>query len=217
MAKYNNRFIALDTETGGLCSKTKSAFIDIALTEIAVVAIDNESLEIIDKNSWLIAPYDDNLEYNAEAAKVSGITKQMVIKEGLNVEDVYKNLVKFLKSHTQAKTKPIIIIQNKSFDLPFLENMFAIFNDNFHSYIERVEDTLIWARMKWIEKPNFKLGSIAEYCKLDLVNAHRAMPDTITTALIWIEFMKSLRGKNINTSENKEEINNNNFRTKFKF
>jgi DNA polymerase III epsilon subunit-like protein len=54
--KYNHRFLVLDTETGGLLSKGKEATIDIALTEIGVVVVDSESLEIINEHSWLIKP-----------------------------------------------------------------------------------------------------------------------------------------------------------------
>jgi len=193
--KYNYNFIVLDTETGGLPSKTKLATIDIALTEVAVVVIDNESLEVTHKDSWLMKPYDDSCEYNPRAAEVSGITKQMCKVEGLEIEQVYKNLLKVLKANKKGRLKPIMVMQNKGFDIPFIENLFAIFNDNFHNYIECVEDTLEWGRYKWIEKPNFKLGSLADYCGLDLVQAHRALPDTVMTAKIWIHFMKCLRGE----------------------
>lgn len=211
--KYNYRFIALDTETGGLPSKIKAATIDIALTEIAVVAIENESLEVISKDSWLIKPYDDSCEYNPKAAEVSGITKQMLEKEGLGIEEVYKNLVKFLKDNKKGRLKPIMIMQNKKFDTSFIENLFAIFNDNFHNYIDSIEDTLDWAKKKWIEKPNFKLGSIADYCGIDHPEAHRAAADTLTTAQIWIHFLKCLRGEGQATQEESVEK----FREGFKF
>lgn len=212
MAKYNNRFIALDTETGGLPKKGQMATIDIALTEVALVTVENEKLEIISQGSWLITPYDDNLIYDKGAEKVSGISKEMCKKEGLPIEEVYQNIKGVLEKNKLGRNKPILIMQNKSFDTPFIENLFKIFGDDLYKYIERIEDTLHFARYKWIEKPKFNLGSIAEYCELDLVQAHRALPDTIVTAKIWIHFMKSLRGEN--QSIQKEEVK---FREKFKF
>lgn len=203
--KYDNTFIALDSETGGFPSQTAPATITTALTEVALVAIDNESLEITSKDSFLIKPYDDDLIYSEGAAKASGISKQMCIDEGLELEDVYKSIVTILKANKKGKHKPILIMQNKKFDTPFIENLFMIFSDDLYKYIERIEDTLHWARYKFIEKPNFKLGSIADYCGLTLVNAHRAEADTVTTAKIWIHFMKSLRGSIGGDVEKKEE------------
>jgi len=211
--RYDNAFIAIDTETGGLLSKIKKAVIDIALTEVALVTVENESLEIIDKQSWLVKPYDENVEYTPRAAEVSGISKQMCEKEGLDIELVYKNVLKVLKKAKMGSKKPIIIMQNKAFDTPFLENLFAIFGDDFNNHIDRIEDTLFWARYKWIEKPNYGLGSIAEYCGLDLVQAHRALPDTEMTAKIWIHFMKSLR----NEIGGSEQQSVEKFREGFKF
>lgn len=216
MAKYNHRFIAMDTETGGFSSKDNLATIDVALTEVAVVAIENESLEIVEKDSWLIKPYIDlnpDLIYTSGAEKVSGISRSMCEKEGLGIELVYKSLVAFFKKHKIGRLKPIIIFQNKSFDIPFMENLFAIFSDDFHKYIDRVEDTLEWGRFKWIEKPSFSLGALADLCGLDLVQAHRALPDTEMAAKIWIYFMKNLRGEGQATQEESVEK----FREGFKF
>lgn len=211
--KYNNRIIAIDTETGGLPSKEKDATIDIALTEIAVIVIDSESLEIIQEDSWLIKPYDDGLIYSAGAEQASGISKKMCQDTGLELEQVYKSFSKVLKDNKLSKNAPILVMQNKKFDIPFLTNMFAIFNDNFENYYDRVEDTLDWARLKFIEKPNFKLGSIAEYLNLDHVETHRALPDARITARVFISFTKSLRDLNqVKSEENKEK-----FREKFKF
>lgn len=193
--KYDNRFIALDCETGGLLGKNKVATIDVALTEVAVCSICAEKLVVLEKEGWLIIPYDDNLIYEAKAAEISGINKQLCFDEGIDIEQVYRNLVNFFKKNKMGSKKPILIIQNKSFDIPFIENLFKIFGDDLWKYIERVEDTLEWARFKWFESSDYKLGTIAEKSGLDLTQAHRALPDTIITAKIWINFMKSLRGE----------------------
>ena len=207
MARYDHNFIALDTETGGLCnSKTGKATIDVALTEIALVTIDNEKLEIIGQDSWLIKPYDDNLLYDPRAAAVSGIDKALCEKEGLEIDVVYKAVLKTLKAGKVKSKKPILIMQNKGFDIPFMENLFKLFDDDLWKHISAVEDTLVWARYKYIEKPSFALGSIAEMLNIDLVNGHRALPDTITTAKIWIKFMQLLRGEGAKAVEEVKEV-----------
>jgi DNA polymerase III epsilon subunit-like protein len=210
--KYDNRFLAVDTETGGLPSALKKmATIEVALTEIAVVAIDNEKLEMVSKDSWLIKPYDPNLIYDKFAEQASGISKEMCEKDGIELETVYKNFKEILQKNKKGKNLPIIIFHNKPFDTEFIENMFKLFDDDFYKYIDRIEDTMEFARLKWVEKPNFKLASVVQYCGLDHVQAHRALPDTIITAECWIHFMKCLRG------EGQEQKKENKFRYKFKF
>ena len=216
MAKYNNRFIAVDTETGGLLSKGKVAVAQVALTEVAMVSVDNESLEIVEQDSWLIAPYMEGLEYTAKAAEVSGITKQMCEKEGLDLEFVYKSMVKYLKANNVGTKKPIIIMQNKKFDIPFVENLFDAFKDSFYKHIERIEDTMEWSRnYMWPSEGKHNLAIITDRCGLDHTDAHRALADTIVTAKVWIHFMKKLRGENIQPVVSEE--NTNSFRKTFKF
>lgn len=215
MAGYNNRFVALDTETGGLPDKLKKeATIEVALTEIALVSIDNEKLEVDKKASWLIKPYSDDLIYDPFAAKVSGISKQLAEKEGLDIEVVYNNTKTFLLKETDKSCKPVLVIQNKSFDTPFIVNLFKIFEDDLFKYIDRIEDTMVWSRMKWPSESKHNLATIAQRCGLDHVEAHRALPDTIITADVWIYFMKHLRG---DITGNQVESKPKRFRDTFKF
>lgn len=207
MAKYNNKFIVVDTETGGIPNKGeckgKQATIDVMLMEFAAVVVNSESLEITEKHSFLIKPYDDDLIFTVGAEKVSGLNREICEREGVELEQAYNNIVKILKDNTDKSLKPIIIMQNKDFDIPFLENLFAIFNDKFSSYIHSVEDTMEWSRKKWCMEGKHSLGVIAERCGIDLVDGHRALRDTIITAQVWIHFMKLLRG---NIGEVKEEV-----------
>lgn len=213
MARYDHTFIAMDTETGGLPNEKKGtqATIDIALTEVAMVAVDNESLRITDKDSWLIKPYSDDLIYDIGAEKASGISKSMCEKEGIELEEVYDNMRKFFKKHKNGRNKPIVVFHNKPFDTPFIENVFLLFKDDLYNYISRIECTLEWSRMKFIEKPKFNLGAVAEMFGLDHTQAHRALPDTIITAEVWIALLKCLRSEGSATQEKKK------FRFSFKF
>lgn len=214
MATYNNRFIAVDTETGGLPDRLKKeATLEVALTEIALVSVNNENLTIEDKDSWLIKPYSDDLIYDIGAEKASGISKKMCERDGIDIEEVYSNTKAFLLDQHIKKIKPILIIQNKSFDVPFIDNMFKIFKDSLFNYIERVEDTMEWSRLTWPLEGKHSLGVIAQRCGLDHTQAHRALPDTIITADVWIYFMRNLRGQAIGGSNEKPKR----FRDNFKF
>lgn len=211
---YHNRFVVSDSETGGLPDRLKKqATIEVALTEAALVSIDNEKLEIVNKGSWLVKPYTEDLIYDPIAAKVSGISKQMCVKEGIDIEEVYTNYKNFLLHETIKSLKPILIFQNKSFDIPFFENLFLIFKDDLHKYIDRIEDTMEWSRLLWPMESKHNLGIITQRCGLDHTESHRALPDTIITANVWIYFMKHLRGQNsVATEESKPR-----FRSTFKF
>jgi DNA polymerase III epsilon subunit-like protein len=208
MAKYDNKFIGVDFETGGLIGKGKEATIDIAITEVALVIVDSESLKITEKHSWLVKPYDDNLVYSPAAEKVSGISKKMCEDKGVDLEVVYKNICEVLKDNKMGSKKPIIVMQNKKFDTPFMKNMFLIFSDEFAKYIDRIEDTMEWSRIKWPEEGKHSLATIAERCGLEHVASHRAESDAIVTMKIWIHFMKSLRGSIGGNVEKKEENTN---------
>lgn len=211
---YNNRFIVADTETGGIPAQLKKkATLEVSLTEIAMVAVDNEKLEILNKDSWLIKPYLDDLIYEPMAAKVSGITKQMCEKEGMDIETVYKNVKSFILKETVKTCKPIFVMQNKSFDIPFFQGLFELFDDDFFKYIDRVEDTMEWSRMRWPMESKHNLGVISQRCGLDHTESHRALPDTIITAEVWIYFLKHLRGEIGSKTEQKPKR----FRDTFKF
>ncbi len=210
--KYNNTIIACDWETGGLPNKKLKAFFDVPVTEFAMVCVDNEKLEIVSEQSWLIKPYSDELVYNSIAADVSGITKKMCEESGEDVEAVYKKIKAVLKKAKKGSRKPIVVFHNKKFDVPFLENMFITFDDDIHKYIERFDCTLEKSREKWVEKPNFKLASVASYCNIDTPQTHRALPDTIITAKVLIYLLKCLRSDIDEQEEDKEK-----FRETFKF
>lgn len=202
----------MDTETGGLpMVLKKQATIEVALTEVAMVVIDNETFSINQKESWLIEPYAYDLIYDPMAAKVSGISKQLCEKEGINIKECYEGMKKVFDKSKKGKCKPIVIFHNKDFDTPFIENVFKMFDDDLYKYIDRIEDTMEWARLKYVEKPKFTLASCAEHCGLDHLQAHRALPDAIITAEVWITFIKSLRGSG---ESEKKEVK---FRHNFKF
>ena len=211
---YFNNYIVIDSETGGIPSVLKKeATLEVALTEVALVSVSGETLSIQKKDSWLIKPYSPDLIYDPGAEKASGISKRMCEKEGIDIEIVYENVRDFLVSQTKKSLKPIVIMQNKDFDIPFLSNLFKLFKDDFFKYIDRVEDTMEWSRLKWPEEGKHSLGTIAQRCGLDHTQAHRALPDTIKTAEVWIHYLRCLRGQGGSSEQEKPTR----FRSKFKF
>ncbi len=195
--KYDNYFFVVDVETGGLPSKLKKAAVsEVALTELAFVVIDNASLKIIDKKSWLFKPYKEDLIYDPQAAKVSGIDKKFCEKNGLDMKEAFSEMIDFINSYKRKNRKHYLVGQNiNNFDLEFIINLFALNKFDISKYFASdVFDTMIWSRLKFVEAPSFSLSSNCQMANITLVDAHRAMNDTIATAELWIYFLKNLRG-----------------------
>jgi DNA polymerase III alpha subunit (gram-positive type) len=196
LSKYGN-FVSCDVETGGLLTATKKAIFDVALTEVALVAV-NESLEITDSKSWLVKPYSDKAEYNKGAEMASGISKQMCEEKGEDIKIIHSEIRTFLKAQKSGNRLPVIFGHNfLNFDAHFMINLFEYCGDDLMKYVQdEPEDTLKWARMRWKESNNYKLGTCCENAGITLIDAHRAGSDTYATAQLWIHFMKNLRGEN---------------------
>lgn len=193
-SKFCN-WISCDVETGGLLSKGKKAVFDVALTEIALVAI-NQDLEIVEKQSWLIKPYSDTAEYNKNAEIASGISKEMCEKDGKDIKEVMKEVIQFLKRHKDGSRLPVMLGHNfVAFDSAFIANFFEYCKEDFTKYIQdEPEDTIKWARICWTDSANYKLGTCCDNANVTLLNAHRALADAVATAELWVYFLKNLRG-----------------------
>lgn len=189
-------FIVIDVETGGLPNAKKKAVFDVALTEVAFVVV-NKDLEITESKSWLIKPYKEGLKYNPEAAKTSGITKEMCEEQGMDLAIAVKEMIMFLKKHKDGSRLPVVLGHNfVKFDSEFMLNAFEFCKEDLLKYVQpEPEDTLKWARLAWTESTNYKLGTCCENVGITLQDAHRAMTDTVATAKLWVHFLKQLRGQ----------------------
>jgi len=215
MAKLQAPYIIVaDTETGGLPSKDKLAFHNIALVEIAAVVIDVEKLEIVEEASWLIKPYDDGLEYSKGAFQVHGISKEMLVDKGKDLKEVYSEFTNILKKYKSGRWKPVLAGHNfEKFDIPFLQGMFGTFKDNILDYVQGTEDTLRWSSYKWKESTNYKLGTVCSNLDVELTDAHRALRDTVANAELIIKFIQLLRSE----ATEKENRFRDNFKLDLKF
>lgn len=206
--------VVADVESGGLPSKDKLAFHKIALVEIAAVVIDVEKLEIVEEISWLIKPYQDDLEYSEGAFSVHGISKKMLEEKGEDLKVVYKNFKDILKKYKSGRWKPVIAGHNfEKFDIPFIQGMFGTFKDDIFEHIQGTEDTLRWSSYKWKESTNYKLGTVCSNMGVELTEAHRALRDTVANAELIIKFIQLLRSETIQ----KEDRFRDNFKMDIKF
>jgi len=159
--------------------------------------IDYEKLlELEDSDFKDIARLYFDFTYNPQALEVTGISRELLVKEGLSHKDAYTDVTELIKRHTVGNSRPVIAGHNiKKFDNPFMDLLFERNKGSFEKSINSFQiDTLEWARMKWFEMPNFSLGTCANEVGLTLKEAHRALPDTVANAKFLIKILGNLRG-----------------------
>lgn len=229
-----NSYVIFDTETGGLDKKNNQHSQVVAVTEIACIAIDGTTLQDIVRYDNLIKPYDPKLEYQAEAARITGITKELCEKEGVGLRQVVEDLCQVFEEANIYKSKiskPILIAQNSGYDFPFLQDMFKRANVDLSKYVEGVKDnngnfvpktldTIDFAKMIEGDKidttTKFNQAAICQRAGIDLVMGHRAMADVIPlTDFVRYMITRIRSGSNDITVANGVAVNNH--RTKFEW
>lgn len=159
--------------------------------------IDYEKfLELEDSDFRDVARLYFDFTYNPQALEATGISRELMVKEGLAHSEAYKEVSNLITRHTVGNSRPVLAGHNiKKFDNPFAERFFSRHKGNLLKSINDFQiDTLEWARIKWFELSNFSLGTCANEVGLTLKEAHRALPDTVANAKFLIKLLRSLRG-----------------------
>lgn len=204
MAAKVNNYIVIDFETGGL-SEEKSP-----IMEIAMIAIDGDTLEEIDRFESFCKSYD-NLIYEPGALKANGLSVEEVNKKGLSVEELVEKIIEFIliANTSNSKThKPIFVAHNAKFDFKFFNYIFKRQKQDVFKYLdEDIIDTVKLARMMFgIDIENHKLGTVCQKAGIDLSDAHRAMSDTQATAEFLILCINKMRSIGTVAANREEEI-----------
>lgn len=202
--------IVCDTETAGLFDNKEDAFYKVPLVEIAMTVVDMQSLSIIDSMSCVLKPYSPDLVYEEDATKKTGISMDIIETEGVELPQFFKTVKSFISKYANKYYKKesgaTLCGHNfKGFDLPFLENLFAYNNDDLYKYVANVEDTLIWAHYSAVQQEDYTLSMCCDANGIELVGSHRAIQDTESNALLFIEYIKKLRGLFVDNSKEEQE------------
>ena len=158
-------FVVFDLETTGF----EPEFCEII--EIGAVKICDGN--IVETFSTLIRP-DCNIPENI--TEITGISNDMVVFSP-QLKDVIGDFYKFTRN-------AILVAHNASFDTKFLGHHAKKLRYNFEN---EVQDTLAMARNLVKGLKNYKLKTLSEHFNINLVDAHRALNDTIATAKVFIE------------------------------
>ena len=108
-----------------------------------------------------------------------------------------KELVKFLKSLKVGSAKPILVGHNiDSFDIPLLDDFLSFFGEDLSKYVctDFTIDTLWWSRVMFEESENYKLGTCCKNVGIEVINAHRALNDTIANRELIKKMISNMRG-----------------------
>ena len=210
--------LVLDFETGGLdCTRC-------ACTQVAVQSVRLDTWQVLERYTSYIAPYNRQeiggvrrkvlrsrqqiereeegvlMDYEKAALEYSAITMEMLRSRGIPLKEVAMEILAVARRATLGKgpqSKPVLIGQNISFDVGFLQQMMAYaglqkefaqtfagttdFNGNFCPHYL---DTLDLGRLALAHDPSvssYKLELLCEKLGIELDDAHDADADVTAT------------------------------------
>lgn len=211
--------IVLDFETGGLdCT-------DCACTQLAMQAVRLDNWTVVERYAKYIAPYCKQdmggvpkrkvlktrqelaledagipMKYESVALTYSAITMEMLHSLGADYREVARDVIEFGKRNTLSKgqqCKPILIGQNITFDIGFLQQLMAyagltkefekVFSgkvDFYGNFQPHYVDTIDLGRFAFAHLPevtSYKLEILSERLGIELDDAHDAGADVTAT------------------------------------
>ena len=112
-----------------------------------------------------------------------------MVKDAPTIEEIFPKVLEFIKG-------TVLVAHNATFDIGFLKTVAKDLGYEFdYTYV----DTLPLARKLYPELKKHKLGKIAEYLKIKVEVAHRALDDVDTTVKVLREMMKTLKERGAKT------------------
>lgn len=220
--------IGLDFETGDTDCQNG------ACTQLAIHATRLDSWEIIDSYVAYFSPYNKKdlggkrkkvlktkgeqlsieipMVYKQEALDYSGITMDMLRKQGLPLEDIAHETLELVKRCTLSKmkvAKPFLIGQNITFDVGFLQQLmeyagttkefakvFAGHTDFYGNFQPHYVDTIDLGRLALAHDPSvvsYNLEIMSEKLGIELDDAHDASADVMATLNVAIALSQRMR------------------------
>jgi len=165
-------YVVFDTETTGLNAAEH--------TIIEIAAVKMRGTEIIDKWTELIDP---QIPIGPKTTEITGITNQML--QGKETLDVV------LRRFKEFAGDAVLVAHNAEFDKSFLNACAK--RIGMDPWTNPFLDTLPLARMLYKGMRNYRLGTLAKKFNVELINAHRALDDTVALAHVFQYMLKDMR------------------------
>ncbi|HEU4965106.1 MAG TPA: PolC-type DNA polymerase III [Bacilli bacterium] len=166
----NTEWVVFDTETTGL-NAAENTIIEIA-------AVKMKGREIIAEWTELVDP---EVPISAKITELTHITNDMV-RGKRKLADVMPDFRAFVGD-------AVLVAHNADFDMGFLRACSK--RHDLEPWTNMALDTLPLARKLYTMK-SYRLGSLAKKFDVDLVNAHRALDDTVALAKIFQYMLKDM-------------------------
>jgi len=183
----NTPYIVFDTETTGLNANEH--------TIIEIAAVKMKGLEIIDKWTDLIDP---QIPIGPKTTEITGITNEML--QGKETLDIV------LRRFKEFAGDAILVAHNAEFDLGFISACAK--RVGMEPWTNPILDTLPLARMMYKGMKNYRLGTLAKRFNVELINAHRALDDTVALAHVFQYMLKDMRDQGIKSLSELNERSN---------
>lgn len=173
---HETPYIVFDTETTGL-NAAENTLIEIA-------AVKMKGMEILEEWTTLIDP---ETEISAKITELTGISNDMV----QNQPKLAEALTKFREFCGDA----VLVAHNAEFDLGFIS--VCATRIGMPEWTNAVLDTLPLARKLYPSEKNYRLKTLTTKFGVDLVNAHRALDDTVALAKVFQYMLKDLKERGV--------------------
>jgi DNA polymerase-3 subunit alpha (Gram-positive type) len=180
----DDEFVVLDIETTGLSAENDR------ITEIGAVKIKEG--KIADEFSAFVNP---GIPIPEHITKLTGITDDMV-KDAGNIAEVLPQFLDFAGSAA-------IVAHNAMFDMGFIRLNARLIG---LKVANPVLDTLQLCRQMFPDLGRYKLNLVAKHLGVRLDHHHRAVNDSRATAEIFIKCLDILRGRNISTIDDIQNL-----------
>lgn len=215
--KLNKNYIVFDFETGGLDASVN------AITELAFIVLDGETLNEIERYSSFVLPY--NKRYDDQALQFTGISMEM-LKNGQPLKKVLEDFKNCCEKNKTPKAGikgfPLLVGHNVEFDIDFLFTACVEQNVDLSKSLTTKSiyglqkpvaiDTLEDCIRLWPGEKKHTLTHCVERAKIEKVgDAHRALDDVLSNVELFRYLTFKLR------QESNYESNIEKSRLHFKF
>lgn len=158
--RSGNPIVFFDFETTGLSAK-KDLIIEVAAVKYVPGAASHPHMQHLILIDRPLPPF---------ISRLTGITNEMLQKDGRRMDEVLDEFIEFIGDHD-------VVSFNINFDVGFLNS--AIERHGRRPLKNIGHCALARAREAWPDLPNHKLVNLADFLRLDVGPAHRALNDTL--------------------------------------